>query len=176
MKPQQLLVIDFKVIDQFLENPIREKSFVVNKDMCWTCWEYFKDTWSSLSNEVVTKEEQERWASILSLCVALPSWSTAPFISLLKDIFVKMNEYCHESPVMPIWSWDPLVRSLIPVCTGPESAFLTRPRRCALTAASQADANVNSFQQMPLGKLSTNINWGNFVHEGPFNPCKSTAL
>ena len=40
-------------------------------------------TWSSLSKEVVTSEEQERWASFLSLCVvALLSWSTAPFISL----------------------------------------------------------------------------------------------
>ena len=33
MKPQQLLVIDFKVIDLFLENPIREKSYRVRSSI-----------------------------------------------------------------------------------------------------------------------------------------------
>ena len=52
---------------------------------------------------------------------------------------------------------EPLVRSPLSVCTGPESAFLMRTRCCALTAAFQADANVNSFQQMPPGKASMNV-------------------
>ena len=51
----------------------------------------------------------------------------------------------------------PLVSFLIPVCTGPESAFQIMARRSALTAASQADANVNSLQQMTLGNASMSV-------------------
>ena len=78
-------------------------------------------TWSSFSKEVVTKEEQERWASFLSLCAALPSCSTAPFISLQK-LFSRQYPpssiwstlYCK---CVKLWPCEALVSSLIPVCT-----------------------------------------------------------
>ena len=147
-----------------------------------TFWIFFQKTWSSLSKEVVTREEQERWASFLNLCVALPSCSTAPFISLQKLLscqylpsIIWSTLYCK---CVRLWPCEALVSSLIPVCTvpcylfvctsglvsflipvctGPESAFQIKAWHCALTAASQADANVNSLQQMPLGNPSMSV-------------------
>ena len=104
---------------------------------------------------------------MLSLCVALPSCSTAPFISLqmfvlsirskLRGSVVISEELCTVSVKLSPSETGSGQVPYIPVCTGPESAFLMRTRRCALTAAFQADANVNSFQQMPPGKASMNV-------------------